>query len=115
MTSIHRRRFSTPSADWARLRNRPLCVIASTSCWANAAKLYSHVVIDAIRRSDRKTKVYPLPAWTETQDMKWEGRRCYTRIGNNNTIRNASRSTADRHGEATVIGCRTHWPAATSP
>jgi UDP-N-acetylglucosamine acyltransferase len=84
----------------------PYCVIGEHVELGPRCKLHSHVVIDGHTILGQENDIYPFASiGLKTQDLKWKGGVSYTRIGNNNTIRECvTIHSATSDGEATIIG-----------
>src|SRR5580658_4422402 len=88
----------------------PFCVIGENVTLSDRCRLHSHVVIDGHTTLGRDNEIFPFASiGLKTQDLKWKGGVTFTRIGNNNTIREyVSIHSATGAGETTTVGSDNH-------
>ena len=84
----------------------PFCVIGEHVTLGAGNRLHSHVVIDGHTVLGERNEVFPFTTiGVRTQDLKWTGGVTWTRMGDQNTIReHVEIHSATADGEATVIG-----------
>lgn len=84
----------------------PYCVIGQHVVLGDANRLHSHVVIDGHTVIGSGNEIYPFTTvGVRTQDLKWKGGVTWTRIGDQNTIReHVEIHSATGDGEETIIG-----------
>lgn len=84
----------------------PYCVIGGKVTLGDRNLLHSHVVIEGHTVLGRENEVFPFTTiGVRTQDLKWKGGTTWTRIGDQNTIReHVEIHSATGDGEETVIG-----------
>jgi UDP-N-acetylglucosamine acyltransferase len=88
----------------------PYCVIGEHVELGDGCRLHSHVVIDGHTRLGRENEIFPFASiGLKTQDLKWQGGRTRTEIGDRNTFREyVTIHSATGDGEATLIGSDNH-------
>lgn len=84
----------------------PYCVIGKQVRLGDRCQLHSHVVIDGDTVIGNDNRIFPFASiGLQTQDLKWAGGKTFTRIGNNNTIRESvTIHSATGEGETTQVG-----------
>src|SRR5438128_7232825 len=88
----------------------PYCIIGEHVALGNDCRLHSHVVIDGHTRLGRGNEIFPFASiGLKTQDLKWEGGRTLTEIGDENTFREyVTVHSATGDGGVTRIGSHNH-------
>ncbi|HAV62666.1 MAG TPA: acyl-[acyl-carrier-protein]--UDP-N-acetylglucosamine O-acyltransferase [Verrucomicrobiales bacterium] len=84
----------------------PFCVIGEHAALGAGNRLHSHVVIEGHTVIGSRNEIFPFTTvGVRTQDLKWKGGTTWTRIGDDNTIReHVEIHSATGDGEETVIG-----------
>ncbi len=88
----------------------PYCVLGEHVVLGDGCKLHSHVVIDGHTTLGRANEIFPFACiGLKTQDLKWQGGKTRTQIGDHNTFREyvtIHSSTSD--GGVTTVGSHNH-------
>ena len=84
----------------------PYCVIGSNVKMGPNTKLHSHVAIDGHTELGSGNEIFPFASiGLRTQDLKWQGGKTFTKIGDNNVIRESvTIHSATGDGEITSVG-----------
>jgi UDP-N-acetylglucosamine acyltransferase len=93
----------------------PFCVIGEHVELGAGNRLHSHVVIDGHTVIGNRNEIFPFTTvGVRTQDLKWQGGITWTRIGDDNTIReHVEIHSGTGDGEATVIGSHNNFLAGS--
>ncbi len=88
----------------------PFCVVGEHVVLGAGSRLHSHAVIDGHTRLGRGNEIFPFASiGLKTQDLKWEGGRTLTEIGDENTFREyVTVHSATGDGGVTRIGSHNH-------
>ncbi|MDA7618476.1 acyl-ACP--UDP-N-acetylglucosamine O-acyltransferase [Verrucomicrobia bacterium] len=88
----------------------PFCVIGEHVRLGQGNRLHSHVVVDGHTSMGQGNEIFPFATiGLRTQDLKWEGGKTCTQVGDRNTIReNVTVHSATSAGNKTVIGSDNH-------
>jgi UDP-N-acetylglucosamine acyltransferase len=88
----------------------PYCIVGSQVVLGKNCFLHSHVVIDGRTNLGDDNEVFPFCSiGLKTQDLKWDGGRTFTEIGERNTFREyVTIHSATSEGGVTRVGHRNH-------
>jgi UDP-N-acetylglucosamine acyltransferase len=88
----------------------PYCVIGEHVRMGKGNRLHAHVIIDGHVAMGDENEIFPfVTIGMRTQDLKWQGGRTLTQMGDRNTIReHVTIHSATADGDTTLIGSDNH-------
>jgi UDP-N-acetylglucosamine acyltransferase len=112
MTKIHSTALIDPQAEIAAdCEVGPYCVIGPTVKLGEGARLHSHVVLGGLTTIGPRCEFYPFACiGLKTQDLKYQGGKCYLEIGSDNVFReHVTVHTATGDGLYTRVGSHNNF------
>lgn len=112
MTKIHSTAQVDPKAEIAAdCEIGPFCVVGPSVKLGEGSRLHSHVVLDGLTTIGPRCEFFPFACvGLKTQDLKYQGGKCYLEVGSDNVFReHVTVHTATGDGLYTRVGSHNNF------